>query len=178
MDVWSVLIEIIKILIPAVIIFAVTYTLLNNFFKSEYNKRLLELRAKNQEMLTPIRLQAYERLVLLLERMSPNSLIMRVNKPGMSALQLKTELIATINDEFSHNLSQQVYVSIQGWTLVRAVKEKMIHIINATYTSLDQNATGLDLAKAIFEHLIKSEDIPTQTAIDFLKKELQIVFEQ
>lgn len=178
MDVWVVLLEMVKILVPALIIFAVTYTLLNNFFKNEYNKRLLELKTKNQDILTPVRLQAYERLVLLLERISPNSLVMRVNKQGMTASQFKAELIATINEEFSHNLSQQVYVSIQAWTLVRAVKEKMINIINMTYTTLDQNASGIDLAKAIFEHLIKSEEIPTQTAIDFLKKELQIVFEQ
>jgi len=178
MDVWVVLLEMVKILVPALIIFAVTYTLLNNFFKNEYNKRLLELKTKNQDILTPVRLQAYERLVLLLERISPNSLVMRVNKHGMTASQFKSELIATINEEFSHNLSQQVYVSIQAWTLVRAVKEKMINIVNMTYTTLDQNASSIDLAKAIFEHLIKSEDIPTRTAIDFLKKELQIVFEQ
>jgi hypothetical protein len=73
MDVWVVLLEMVKILVPALIIFAVTYTLLNNFFKSEYNKRLLELKTKNQDILTPVRLQAYERLVLLLERISPNN---------------------------------------------------------------------------------------------------------
>ena len=70
MDVWVVLLEMVKILVPALIIFAVTYTLLNNFFKNEYNKRLLELKTKNQDILTPVRLQAYEPCVLILDRFS------------------------------------------------------------------------------------------------------------
>jgi hypothetical protein len=179
MDVWVFLLEVVKILVPCAIIFAVTYTMLNLFFNKEYEKRLLELRAKNVEILTPIRLQAYERLVLFLERISPSNLIVRVNKPGMTATQLKTELIATINNEFTHNLSQQIYVSMQSWTLLKAVKEELINVINTTYAQMDhQHATGLDLAKGVFEVIIRKDDVPTQKAIDFLKRELKLVFEQ
>lgn len=178
MDVWSVLLEIVKILVPALIVFMVVYTMMKMFFEMEYKRRMLDVQLKNKEQLTPIRLQAYERLVLLLERISPNSLIIRVNQPGMTATQLKTELIRNLQDEFSHNLSQQVYVSIQAWTLVKAVKEEMVNLVNKSYAVLDQNASGLDLAKSIFEQIIKKEEVPTQKAIDFLKKELQIVFEQ
>jgi hypothetical protein len=177
-DIWTFLLELVKILVPAAIIFAVTYTMLNLFFNKEYEKRLLEVRAKNVEMLTPVRLQAYERLVLLLERISPNSLIMRVNKPGMSAAQFKAELIVTINEEYTHNLSQQIYVSLQSWTLIKAVKEETINIINTTFTHMDPNATSLDLAKGIFEVVIRNDEIPTQKAIDFLKREFRLVFEQ
>jgi hypothetical protein len=68
---------------------------------------------------------------------------------------------------------------MQSWTLLKAVKEELINVINTTYAQLDhQHATGLDLAKGIFEVIIRKDDVPTQKAIDFLKRELKLVFEQ
>jgi hypothetical protein len=82
-----------------------------------------------------------------------------------------------INNEFNHNLSQQVYVSPQAWQIVRIAKEEMVNIINTAYTQLGPNSVGLDLSKAIFENMIQMEQIPTHKALDFLRKEFHLIFD-
>lgn len=172
----SVFLEIVKYLIPALIVFVITHYQLKSFFDSEYQKRLIDLRFEQTKNIQPLKLQSYERLILLMERMSPESLVMRTYQPGISASQLKMDLIADINTEFNHNISQQLYVSIQCWQMVRVVKEEMINLINTAYTDAGHNAVGLDLSKAIFEQLIKMEEVPTHKALIFIKKEFDLMF--
>lgn len=168
--------EITKYLIPALIVFIITYYQFKIFFDTEYEKRMMDLKSEQVKTMQPLRLQAYERCVLLMERMSPESLVMRTHKPGVSASQLKMELISAINSEYNHNLSQQLYVSAQAWQVIRVVKEEMINLINTAYSDLGPNAVGLDLSKAIFEQLIKIEVVPTHKALGFIKKEFDLVF--
>ncbi|MBC7382540.1 MAG: hypothetical protein H7296_06020 [Bacteroidia bacterium] len=168
--------EITKYLIPALIVFVITYYQFKIFFDTEYQKRMIDLKSEQGKTMQPLRLQAYERCVLLMERMSPESLVIRIHKPGISASQLKMELIAAINSEFNHNLSQQLYISAQVWQVIRVVKEEMVNLINTAYSDLGPNAVGLDLSKAIFEELIKIEIIPTHKALTFLKKEFDLIF--
>lgn len=171
------LLEALKYIIPALVVFLVVYFLLKSFFEDEYQKRLLEVKLERNKLVTPIKLQAYERLTILMERMTPNNLIFRVSQPGVSASQLKIDLINDINEEYNHNVSQQIYVSHQAWQMVRIVKEEMINIINTAYSGLGPNAVGLDLSKAIFETLIQMEAIPTHKALEFLRKEFQLIFD-
>ena len=173
----SYILEMLKYILPATIVFLTVNFLLKNFFANEYQRRSLNLKAENIKLVTPIKLQAYERLVILMERMTPNSLIFRVTKPGISASQLKVDLIQDIQSEFNHNVSQQIYVSPQTWQMVRIAKEEMINIINTAYSQLGPNAVGLDLSKAIFETMIQMESIPTQKALDFLRKEFHLIFD-
>jgi hypothetical protein len=171
------LLEALKYLLPSIVVFLITYFLLKSFFEEENRKRLTDIRMEKVKMITPVKLQAYERLVILMERMSPNNLIFRVSQPGISASQLKIDLIHDINEEYNHNVSQQIYVSHQAWQMVRIVKEEMINIINSAYSGLGHNSVGLDLSKAIFETLIKMESIPSNKALEFLRKEFQLVFD-
>jgi cytochrome c oxidase subunit IV len=176
-SVLSVFLEIVKYFIPALITFLVVYFMLKGFFDSELNKRRINLRIEQNKLITPVKMQAYERLVILMERMTPNSLIFRVMRSGMSASHLKQELIADINNEFNHNTSQQIYVSPQAWQIIRITKEEMVNLINTAYTKLGPNAVGMDLSKAIFEMMIELEKMPTQKALDFLRKEFHIIFD-
>ncbi len=168
--------EITKYLIPALIVFVITYYQFKIFFDTEYEKRMMDLKSEQLKTMQPLRLQAYERCILLMERMSPESLVIRTHKPGISASQLKVDLIADINSEYNHNLSQQLYVSSQAWQVIRVVKEEMINLINTAYSDLGPNSVGLDLSKTIFEYLIKIETLPTHKALTFLKKEFDLVF--
>ena len=171
------MLEILKYILPALVIFFTVYFLMKSFFDNENRKRELEISMEKIKMITPIKLQAYERLTILMERMTPNNLIFRVSQPGISASQLKIELIQDINNEYNHNVSQQIYVSHQAWQMVRIVKEEMINIINTAYSGLGPNAVGIDLSRAIFETLIKMETVPTNKALDFLRKEFQLIFD-
>ena len=106
----------------------VAYLIIKRFVENEQKKSLLELK-KMQAMETlkvvnPIRLQAYERLALFLERISPNSLVLRCYQPGMDLKVLQGVLTKNIRDEFEHNLSQQVYVSSEAWNRIKEAKEE------------------------------------------------------
>ncbi len=172
----EVILEILKYTIPSLIVGLISWLLFDRMMKNEEEKRLLELRLKNQNLFTPLRLQAYERMALLLERITPINVIQRVSKPGMSASELKHNLIVDIQAEFNHNLSQQIYVSHHVWSLSRAVKEQIIQMINVAFMSLPDDAKGIDLSKAIFSILIERDENPTQKALDFLNKEVHLIF--
>src|SRR5688572_16283437 len=98
-------IEILKIILPAGAVFAAAYLIVKRFLDNEQKAREQELKKSSHAAMTPLRLQAYERIVLFLERVNPNTLVVRVNKNGMTAHQLHMELIKTIKTEYEHNLS-------------------------------------------------------------------------
>lgn len=178
MESWQALaFEIIRFLVPSLIVAGVTYIIIKNFFDSEEQRRLADYRTKSLAAVTPVRLQAYERLTLLLERINPGNSLMRIDQAGVSAGQLKAVLINDIHNEFNHNLSQQVYISPQAWSVIRIVKEQIINAINTAYTAVGEDAKAIDLSRKIFEVLGEMEDSPTQKALDFLKKEVALIFD-
>jgi hypothetical protein len=133
------------------------------------------LRTKNASFKTllPLKMQSYERIVLFLERIAPENLIIRVHENGMTAKQLHKKLIDGIQQEYEHNLSQQVYVSIKGWEVARTAKDDTLHIVNLGINNLPEKATGLDLSQEIFQTLSKLGKSPSAPAIDALKRELK-----
>jgi len=159
------------------VVFAITYYLIKTFLRREYMLKELELRTHNQKEVIPIRLQAYERLSLFLERINFNNLIQRVRAPGMSAKDLQISLISNIRQEFEHNMSQQVYVSSDSWDVINICKDEMVKIVNLVSASLPEEASGDDLSRALFDYLIKSEQVlPTQRALNTLKEEARNIF--
>jgi len=170
------LLEIFKYVLPSVVVFAAAYYMIKLFLDNEQKKRTADIKMAGYKIITPIRLQAYERLILLLERISPESLIMRIHKPEFSALLLQTALITTIREEFEHNLSQQVYVSSQAWERVRSAKEDMIKLINTAATKLNDNATSMELSQKVFELSLSSDKPLYKSALEFLKNEIRQVF--
>ena len=165
--------DIAKYVVPSLVVFVATYFVMKKFTDNEYRKLMLEMRRGNQKMITPLRLQSYERLVLFLERVSPNNLVMRVHKQGMSAKLLQAELVKTIKQEYEHNLTQQIYISSSGWEGVRTAKEEVIKVINIAGTQMKDNATGVELGQKIFEIMMQLENSPTRIAINMLKKEIK-----
>ena len=113
------LIDILKIILPAGLVFAAAYFLVNRFLTNEQSRRDFELKKANQASITPIKIQAYERVVIFLERIHPNTLVVRVNKHGMNSQVLHQELIKAIKTEYEHNLAQQIYMSHNAWELVK-----------------------------------------------------------
>ena len=102
----------------------------------------------------PLRLQAYERLVLLTERVSLPNLVSRLNQPGISAHEMKIILTENIKQEFEYNSTQQLYVSQEGWDSIRNLKEQNIMVINQVSNSLPPSASSSDLNKKILEVLM------------------------
>jgi hypothetical protein len=137
---------------------------------------MMDLRMQNQQTITPIRLQAYERMVLFLERISITQLVSRVHKSGMSARLLQSELVKTIRNEYDHNLSQQVYITQQTWNSIKTAKEETIRAINIASTKVSDDAAGLDLVNVLFDLVTKVEKLPTDIALEQLKLEAKQTF--
>ncbi len=143
---------------------------------SQNRMKALELKFTNRKDMTPIRLQAYERIVLLLERITPSNLILRVHRQGMSARMLQAELLKAIRQEYDHNLSQQIYMSNNSWELTRNAKEETMKLINLSAGRLNDQGTGMELYQIILEATSKLEKLPTQIAIDYIKEEINEYF--
>ncbi|HNX07646.1 MAG TPA: hypothetical protein PKL96_08690 [Bacteroidales bacterium] len=168
--------DILKYTIPSGVVFATAYFVLRAFLQNGTQKKLLELKLSNQNVITPVRLQAYERVILLLERISPSSLVLRVARPGMSAAELQAVLVQTVRDEFEHNLSQQIYMSATAWDMTRNAKEEMIKIINLASARLNDEATAADLGSVILELAMAKDKLPVNMAIDYIKKEARQLY--
>ena len=166
------IIEILKITIPALLVFLTTWIVMRIMIKNDQEKRRQEMVLQAGKSVTPIKLQAYERIVLFLERISLESMLVRISSPTMNAQQLHTALLAAIRSEFEHNLSQQIYMSPQAWEVVRNARSNMIKIINSKYEKLPENATGMLFSKELLESVMELEKEPTRAAIDYLKGEI------
>ncbi|MGV3599195.1 MAG: hypothetical protein ACO1PI_15135 [Bacteroidota bacterium] len=177
MDSLALFLDILKYVLPAVVVFLVGYFTLKKMLDNYYEQKMLEFRQQNRSSMVPIKIQAYERLTIYLDRINPSNMLLRLNQPGIPAAAFKATLIATVNEEFGHNLAQQLYVSPQSWKLIKLVKERVIELINNSYATLDKTATSVDLSKAILEEMIRREEVPTDMAIDFLKKEFKLIFD-
>ena len=105
---------------------------------------------------TPLKLQAYERLILLADRIALPNLISRCNQPGLNLREMQNLLVQTIRQEFDHNITQQIYVSPEAWDAIRNLKEQNLLIINQVSSYLPDSATGQDLNKSLLEMVMQN----------------------
>jgi len=168
--------ELLKYTVPSLVVLAAAYFLLKMFLDNEAEKTKMQMRLDVQKISLPVRMQAYERLVLLLERIEPAGLLVRTNMSGMHASQFQSALIQAIRSEFDHNLSQQLYVSSKAWDLVRNAREETIKRINTAAMKLALEATSADLASQILIHDMEAEHSAVKSALDLLKSEARLNF--
>jgi len=174
----EVLIEILKYTIPALIVFFTTYIFLKTWSRNEEKRRGHEKNLQLKDDLMPVRLQAYERIILFLERTSPESVLIRLNKKGMSAQQLQNELQNTLRHEYEHNITQQTYVSTEAWQRVQMARNQTLKIISDAASELKEGASGSTLGKLILEKVMEHKAPPSQVAIEFLKQEVRELYMQ
>lgn len=170
-----VLTALLSVAVSGFIFFKIAQTYFNNQQKTQMLQMKIDEHKESLKVVTPIRLQGYERMALYLERISPNSLVLRTFRPGMDIKTLQSAMTKAIRDEWEHNLSQQVYLSTESWNRIREAKEEMINLINGSAVKLAADADPASLAAAIFESCAKNS-IPTDDAIEFMKKEIQQSF--
>lgn len=146
------------------------------FVTNEQKKTILEIQkiqeSETRKVVTPVQLQAYERLVLFLERMKPDNLVLRCYQPNMNTTLLRDVMIQNIRNEYEHNLSQQLYISSQAWVYIKNAKEDMINILNAFLPKQDENLSPTQYAGKLFEQMAAKQS-PIDLAQDYLKQEIQ-----
>lgn len=171
------LVEILKITIPAAAVFAAVYFLVKRFLDNDQKRREHQLKTSSQAIITPLKIQAYERIIIFLERINPNSLVVRVNKNNMTARQLHLDLVSAIKSEYEHNLSQQIYISEGSWQFVKTAKEEIIQLINISSSKVASDANSSELAIMILNITANlDKKLPSEAAIEYIKKEIARTF--
>lgn len=167
------IIELLMYTVPSLITGGVAYYLFVNYFKDQQNTRRWLLQRENQKHALPIRLQAYERLSLFLERINPSKLLIRVAPLNENKAEYQNLLIHHIEQEFEHNLAQQIYVTDECWTMIITAKNTIIQNIRKT-TFEDTILNSDQLREKILSNLLQDEP-PTSLALTFLKNEVSEV---
>jgi hypothetical protein len=164
------------ITIPALLVLLTAYFLINKLLKSEEQRRNFELRKSNTAIVTPIRLRAYERFSLVLERTIPQTIVLGTIKPGMNCLELQTQLLSTIRHEFDHNVSQQIYVSNELWSAIKTVRESLLRLVNGCAAQFEGTHPATELAEKIIQVYTSTENTPGEIALSMLKNEVRNLF--
>lgn len=168
------MIQLLAYIVPSLVVLACVWLILHKVYKSEEQKRLWELKKLSQKEISPIRLRAYERLALVLERTQPEHMLMEMNElANMSVTQVQQHLLRQIRQEFDHNLSQQVYVSEELWDKILLSRDETASFVSAMAGRLPSNSTSLDYAKVLITAFHQNGETPHDIALRDLRNEMK-----
>ena len=157
-------------IIPAVITGIIAFYFFKQFIRNEDNRRNFLLHKDQQKHALPIRLQAYERMALFLERITPAKLLIRINPKSSNKESYEALLIASIEQEFEHNLSQQIYLSDECWSIISASKNATIQLIRKA-SLLPKTDTANKLREVILTEMMEKKP-PSDAALSYIKNEV------
>lgn len=163
-------IDLILYAVPALITGLIAYYFFKEHTKNEDGRRRFLLHKDIQVNTLPIRLQAYERMTLFLERITPAKLLIRVSPTSSNKESYEALLIANIEQEFEHNLSQQIYMSDECWNIINAAKNATIQLIRKA-SLLEKTNTANKLREVILTEMMEKR-APSDVALSFIKKEI------
>ena len=166
----SKIIELLLSLAPTLVVGLIAYYFFKEHLKNEDGRRRFLLHKDMQVNTMPIRLQAYERMVLFLERISPSKLLIRIAPTSSDKASYETLLIASIEQEFEHNLSQQIYISDDCWTIICAAKNATIQLVRKA-ALLEKTDTANKLREVVLTEMMEKH-APSSTALSYIKQEV------
>jgi hypothetical protein len=152
--------ELLKYTIPGLVVFAATYFSIKQFLDDRLRRETLRQRSENSKTTLPLKLQAYERLILLCDRLSITNLLIRLRVGGMSVADLRGSLLIAVQQEFDHNVSQQLYVSDTLWQILIHARQQTLNLITESANGLDPNAPDEDYVNALLEGADRVGDLP------------------
>lgn len=156
--------------VPALITGMIAYYFFKEHTKNEDGRRRFLLHKDLQVNTLPTRLQAYERMTLFLERITPSKLLIRVAPNSSDKDSYETLLIAAIEQEFEHNLSQQIYMSDKCWSIITAAKNATIQLIRKAGL-LEKTDTADKLREVVLTEMMEKH-APSDAALSFIKEEV------
>lgn len=169
------ILEIIKIAVPALIVFFTVYQLSKQFFEKQYQLKALEYKQKQTSTTVPMKLQAYERLSMFCERIAIPSLLLRLRTENQSAAALRVSMLLAIQQEFEHNITQQLYVSKNLWEIIKFARDETVVTINGIAEKVAPDAEGKELAGTLLNYLSTQEGSVLDKALIAIKKEAGLI---
>lgn len=165
--------EILKFALPSIFLLVMTYLMLSNFMDNEEKRRSYFLKKETQKSALPIRMQAYERMAMFLERITLDRLLVRLPVKDMNVGQYRHLLVDIIRQEFEHNLSQQIYMSENAWRLIVRAKSTTVTLINNAAAELREEDKAIELSKKLLNQVMEMENYPTKQALVYIKGEVK-----
>ena len=156
--------------IPSLITGIIAFYFFKEHTKNEDGRRRFLLKKDMQVNAMPLRLQAYERLALFLERISPSKLLIRIAPTSSNKGDYEALLILTIEQEFEHNLSQQIYISDKCWNISTTAKNATIQLIRKASMS-EKTDTANKLREVVLTEMMERRS-PSDAALSFIKEEV------
>ncbi len=163
--------EYLLIILPASLVLFGMYITVLSFINGQKESINLNTKAELAKTTLPLQLQAYERICLLLERITPQNIIIRLNSKSLTVADFQQVLISEIREEFNHNISQQLYMSDHAWSQVKNAVEQTIGTINEAAAGLEPTAIGLELSKKILNTIINNNQNTCEMALQNIKAE-------
>ncbi len=165
------IIELLSYTLPALITGAVAYYFFQMHTKNEEGRRRFVLQKELQKNALPLRLQAYERMVLFLERINPTKLLIRITPISENKNDYENYVIAQIEQEFEHNLTQQIYMSDECWTIIMTAKNATIQMIRKA--AMSERVDSADKLREVILSDLMEKSTPSSAALSYLKNELK-----
>jgi hypothetical protein len=173
MDISIFFFDVLKYTLSGLFVFFAAYFLIKSHFDTYYHLKELEYKTIVAKDILPLKLQAYERMTLFVERINPANLLVRLHVSGMDAREMQNLILTEIRAEYQHNISQQLYISNDAWNIIKRVKEDTINLVNQSISNLHPEASAVDLSKVIFNRLSEVEENPFDLALLVLKRDIQ-----
>lgn len=172
-DIITFFIDIIKYIVAGGVVVA----LANWLFWPQYTSRILRLKSLDiardvKKEVLPLRLQAYERVVLFVERINPANLLVRLHQPGLSALDFQQLLLNEIRSEYQHNITQQLYVSDLAWSVTKQLKDNTVALVRNAMSALPTTASAKELSTVLLAHVAEMDENPYDVVLKAIKDEL------
>jgi hypothetical protein len=167
------LLEILKYTIPSLVVLITVWVLVRHFLKNWENQRKYDTLRTLKKTTVPMQLQAYERITLLLERITVDSLLVREKDNSLNSRGFHQKLLTAIRSEYEHNLSQQIYCSTEAWQVVKNAKEAIIKMVNQAAIETPPEEPSIELSKKIIDLQMEINNSPTQVALEFINKEVK-----
>lgn len=164
------IIEILAYTLPSLITGGVAYYLFDSYFKDQQNTRRWLLQKDNRKDILPLRLQAYERMTLFMERINPSQLLVRITPISDDKTEYANYVIAQVEQEFEHNLAQQIYISDECWSIITTAKNATIQMIRLAVKS-DKVSDANQLREVVLSDLLEKTS-PSSAAVAFIKNEV------
>lgn len=164
--------EVLKYIFPMLVLGAIFYFLIEKLFTEFRFKEELELKKKDRSLFLPQKFQAYERMALFVERIKPTNLVRRVSIID-DANQYEHDLINAIQEEFDHNLSQQIYIDPDTWKVIFSAKNATQNFIKVTRENLTDKNDVQAFQTALINNATEAL-MPLNGAILHLQKDIQV----
>lgn len=162
--------EIIAYTLPSLITGTVAYLLFNSHFKDQQNTRRWLLQKDNQAATLPLRLQAYERMTLFMERINPSQLLVRITPHSEDKNEYQNFVIAQVEQEFEHNMTQQIYISDECWSIIVTAKNATIQMVRLA--AKNEKVTDANSLREVIISDLLEKPSPSSAALAFIKNEV------